>query len=367
MSIRPPRAGLIVTAAALLTGSLILSPTAQATPPTPEAADPAALAATTLDAQLGVRDAGSYFDAAQGKLVVTITDDADAQAVLAAGAIPKKVVRSSDDFDKIMRRLDRAARVVGTAWAVDPASNQVVVWFDESVDAGQRQRVEAVVKQLNDEEAAKSVERAAAGPAVRTENEAGTFSLFIQGGDAIYTGSSRCSLGFNVRSGSTTYFLTAGHCTNIGSTWYANSSRTTVLGTRAGSSFPGNDYGIVRYTNTSIAKPGSVNLYNGSSRDITGAGNAYVGQSVQRSGSTTGLRSGTVTALNATVNYAQGSVYQMIRTTVCAQGGDSGGPLFSGGTALGLTSGGSGNCTTGGTTFFQPVVEALNAYGVAVY
>ncbi|MEU0296361.1 serine protease, partial [Streptomyces cavourensis] len=33
----------------------------------------------------------------------------------------------------------------------------------------------------------------------------------------------------------------------------------------------------------------------------------------------------------------------------------------------GLTSGGSGNCSSGGTTFFQPVVEALNAYGVSVY
>ncbi len=38
-----------------------------------------------------------------------------------------------------------------------------------------------------------------------------------------------------------------------------------------------------------------------------------------------------------------------------------------GSTALGLTSGGSGNCRTGGTTFFQPVAEALNAYGFVVY
>ena len=35
-------------------------------------------------------------------------------------------------------------------------------------------------------------------------------------------------------------------------------------------------------------------------------------------------------------------------------------------TALGLTSGGSGNCSTGGTTFFQPVREAVNAYGVTM-
>ena len=110
-----------------------------------------------------------------------------------------------------------------------------------------------------------------------------------------------------------------------------------------------------------------VNLYNGTSQDITGAGNAYVGQAVKRSGSTTGVHSGSVSATNATVNYAEGSVYGLIKTNVCAEGGDSGGSLFAGSTALGMTSGGSGNCTTGGTTYFQPVTEALSVYGVSVY
>ncbi|MZG03432.1 trypsin-like serine protease, partial [Streptomyces sp. SID5614] len=51
---------------------------------------------------------------------------------------------------------------------------------------------------------------------------------------------------------------------------------------------------------------------------------------------------------------------------VCAEPGDSGGALFSGSTALGLTSGGSGNCSSGGTTFYQPVTEALSVYGVSI-
>ncbi|MYT57787.1 trypsin-like serine protease, partial [Streptomyces sp. SID7834] len=140
-------------------------------------------------------------------------------------------------------------------------------------------------------------------------------------------------------------------------------AHTTVLGTTAGSSFPGDDYGIVRYTNATVAKPGTVG-----SQDITGAADATIGMSVTRRGSTTGLHSGTVTGLNATVNYGGGDiVYGMIRTNVCAEPGDSGGPLYSGTRAIGLTSGGSGNCTSGGTTFFQPVTEALNAYGVSVF
>jgi streptogrisin B len=57
----------------------------------------------------------------------------------------------------------------------------------------------------------------------------------------------------------------------------------------------------------------------------------------------------------------------MIQTTVCAEPGDSGGPMYDGTKALGITSGGSGDCRTGGTTFFQPVPEAASAYGVTVY
>jgi streptogrisin D len=51
---------------------------------------------------------------------------------------------------------------------------------------------------------------------------------------------------------------------------------------------------------------------------------------------------------------------------VCAEPGDSGGPLFSGGEVIGLTSGGGGDCASGGETFFQPVAEALSATGTRI-
>ncbi|MFF5788950.1 S1 family peptidase [Streptomyces sp. NPDC012693] len=247
----------------------------------------------------------------------------------------------------------RGADVPGTAWYTDQATGKIVLTADSTVSAAE---IAKIKQAAGDRASSLEIKRAP-----------GTFSKLIAGGQAIYAGGGRCSLGFNVRSGSTYYALTAGHCTNIGSTWYTNSANTTVLGTRAGSSFPTNDYGIIRHSNASAAD-GRVYLYNGSYRDITGAANATVGQSVQRSGSTTGLRGGTVTGLNATVNYGGGDVvYGLIQTNVCAEPGDSGGALFSGTTALGLTSGGSGNCSTGGTTFFQPVTEALSAYGVSVF
>jgi len=245
--------------------------------------------------------------------------------------------------------LENSARIAGTAWSVDSASNTVVVSVDETVTGAKLQQVIAVAKKN--------------GNAIRIERMAGTLSPLISGGDAIYTGSARCSLGFNVRnSAGARYFLTAGHCTNIGSTWYANSSRTTVLGPRAGTSFPGNDYGLVRYSNTSISNPGAVG-----SQDITSSRTARVGESACRRGSTTGIHCGTILALNATVNYAEGSVSGLIRTNICAEPGDSGGSLYAGSAALGLTSGGSGNCRSGGTTFFQPVTEPLSVYGMSVY
>ena len=84
-----------------------------------------------------------------------------------------------------------------------------------------------------------------------------------------------------------------------------------------------------------------------------------MGAAVCRSGSTTGTRCGTVLAKNQTVVYPEGAVSGLTRTNVCAEGGDSGGPWLSGDQAQGVTSGGSGDCTAGGETFFQPVNEIL--------
>ncbi|GFJ90048.1 S1 family peptidase [Phytohabitans rumicis] len=302
--------------------------------------------ATALSTSLGARSGGAYLDAATGRMVVTVTDATAAQRVRAAGAVAKTVKYSATELDAVFARIEKSAAVVGSSRATDPTTNQVVVTVDSTVTGASLAAVKAAV--------------AAAGDAARLEQTAGTFSLMIAGGQAIYTGGSRCSLGFNVRTPTAFYFVTAGHCTNIGATW---SNGSTTIGTRAVSSFPGNDYGIVRYTNTSIAHPSAVWLYSGSStQSITSVGNAVVGQAVRRSGSTTGVRSGSVTATNASVTYAQGTVSGLIRTNVCAQPGDSGGSLFAGSSALGMTSGGSGNCTVGGTTFFQPLNEVFSTY-----
>ncbi|MER6704082.1 S1 family peptidase [Streptomyces fumanus] len=274
---------------------------------------------------------------------------AAAIAVPSANASETPSTFSSAELKSVSNSVLKAD-VPGTAWAVDSKTGKVLLTVDSTVSQAE---IAKIKKQAGENAGALTIKRTP-----------GTFSKLIQGGDAIYADSWRCSLGFNVQNSSgTQYFLTAGHCTDGAGNWYSNSARTTVIGTTAGSSFPGNDYGIVRYTG-SVSRPGTANGV-----DITSAATPAVGTTVIRDGSTTGTHSGRVTALNTTVNYGGGDIVSgLIQTTVCAEPGDSGGPLYSNsGIAYGLTSGGSGNCTSGGTTFFQPVTEALSAYGVNVY
>ena len=192
------RAALIGAAAGTLIGAL-LTPASAAARPDPQVR--AAEVASALSADLGGRSVGSYLDAS-GALVVNVTDAAAADHVRAAGATPKLVARSAAQLDAATAELGRSASIVGTAWAVDPVTNQVVVSVDSSVTGAKLDQLKAVVKGLGD--------------TVRVEYVPGVFTLNISGGDAIYGGGSRCSLGFNVRNSAGQYFfLTAGHCTNI--------------------------------------------------------------------------------------------------------------------------------------------------------
>jgi streptogrisin B len=249
---------------------------------------------------------------------------------------------SDDQLSAVSRAVERSG-VQGAAWSVDRVADRVVTTVDSTVSA--------------DEVA--TIKRAAGANAgaIRIERTSGVFRPLLSAGDAIYGSRYRCSLGFNVVKASTYYFLTAGHCGKVANTWYTNASHATLIGPTIGYSFPKNDYALVRYDNSSLSHPGGYTV-----------ADAFLGESVKRTGSTTGTHSGTVTGLNVTVRYqGGGTVEGMIQTTVCAEPGDSGGPLYDGTKALGLTSGGSGDCKSGGTTFYQPVREAANSYGVTVY
>ncbi|MEU8827711.1 S1 family peptidase [Streptomyces sp. NPDC048636] len=303
---------------------------------------------TTLGAS---RTAGSWLGT-DGRTVVAVTDEKAAAEVTRAGAHAKRVRYSMEQLDSAARTFRAAPRVAGTAWMVDPTSNKVVVLGDSTVSTDRWSRMKGVGARVGGE--------------VHMERTTGAFTTRTTGASPIFATGSRCSAGFNVTDGQNGYILTAGHCGPNGTSWFTDTSGKTGIGTTVQSSFPGNDFSLIRYDNGAQDRSGVVDVGGGRTVRITGVADPVVGQEVFRSGSTTGLRSGKVTGLNATVNYPEGTVSGLIRTTVCAEPGDSGGPLLAQGVALGVTSGGSGDCDRGGVTFFQPVTKALTALGVTI-
>ncbi|WP_235481750.1 S1 family peptidase [Streptomyces roseoverticillatus] len=318
----------------------------------PSAASDASLAGT-LVAALGGAAAGSYYDSTLGRLVVDVTDGRAADLVRAAGAAPRVVEHSKAELDSAHATLDSRITTPGTAWAADPRLNQVVLTADPTVTAADLVRIKDTARSL--------------GSAVVVKRSATKLTRFIAGGDGIWGSQYRCSLGFNVkRAGKPDAFVTAGHCGKVEADWRASNAGPVIARTEA-ATFPGRDYAIAAYPSTgAVDHPSAVNP---GLKAITGAGAATVGQAISRSGSSTGLKTGTVTALNATVNYKEGQVTGLIETSACAEGGDSGGPLFAGTLALGVLSGGSGSCAMpipAPRTYFQPVQEILTAYGATI-
>jgi streptogrisin C len=308
----------------------------------------------TLRIVLGDDYAASRFDGSSGKLVVDVTDASRVADVTAEGAVARVVQHSAAELNATQNKLEQSSASMPksvTSWYVDGVSNSVVV---EGTDAGAASWAKSM------------------GATVRfvQVSERPQTLWNVIGGQAIRNSSARCSAGFNARNNSTgaRYVIDAGHCGNLGGTWSGSGG---TLGTVFRSSFPGNDYSAINVSSSAAVSTGLVDRYSaGADVRVTGSSGGSVGQAVCRSGSTTGWHCGTINALNTTVQYQQGAVGQMIRTNVCAEPGDSGGSLVSNGTstvtALGLTSGGSGNCSSGGTTFFQPVNEALSAYGLSL-
>ncbi|GAB2872582.1 S1 family peptidase [Lentzea nigeriaca] len=296
-------------------------------------------------ASLGDAFGGAWIDQASGKLNVAVTRS----GLSVSGADVQVVQNSLTQLNGTKSVLDlMSAPAAITSWRVDEKSNSVVIEVDKSSRDAAAEQFIATAKSI--------------GSAVTVEEvtESPTPLYDLRGGDAIYMGGGRCSLGFSVQGG----FVTAGHCGTAGTA--VSGYNRVAAGTFAASTFPGNDYSWVR-TNANWTPRPWVNRYGGANVIVKGSSEAAVGAQICRSGSTTGWHCGSVQAKNQTVNYPQGTVRGLTRTNVCAEPGDSGGSWVAGsgwGQAQGVTSGGSGNCSSGGTTYFQPVNPILSRYGL---
>ncbi|TCB96230.1 S1 family peptidase [Micromonospora zingiberis] len=293
-----------------------------------------------LRSELGADYGGSWLSADGSQLNVAVADAAEAARVRATGAVPKVVERGVGQLDTLKTRMDRtAARAENVSgWYVDVASNSVVVLAAPGAEAAGWRFV-----------ARAGVPRQAVRMA--TEEQPRLFAD-VRGGEPFFVGSGRCSVGFAVVGG----YVTAGHCGRVGDR--TSGPDGELQGVFRASSFPGDDWAFVQVNSNTRVLPEVTDFRGGIAR-VAGSQEVPAGSSICRSGSTTGVRCGTVQARNATVRYPEGLVSGLVRTNVCAEPGDSGGSWISGNQAQGVTSGGSGDCVRGGTTFYQPVNEIL--------
>ncbi|MBK7621450.1 MAG: S1 family peptidase [Kineosporiaceae bacterium] len=300
-----------------------------------------------LRSRLGDAYAGSYLSPDGGVLTVAVTDAAAARTVEDADAIPAVVALSQSTLEETTSALDRqAAQAVPDgvwSWYVDVAANTVsIVARDQAA-------------------ATAFADAAGVAPAayrVTVSDEQPQPLADIRGGDAFYINNMyRCSVGFSVEGG----FVTAGHCGDAGAT-VAGFNRAAA-GVFKASNFPGTDFAFVQ-TNAGWTPQPWVKDAAGGNVQVAGSQEAVVGATVCRSGASTGWHCGTIQSKNATVSYPEGRVSGLTRTNACADHGDSGGAWISGQQAQGVTSGGNGNCTAGGTTYFQPLNPILSTYGL---
>lgn len=310
----------------------------------------AALLEPGIRAELGDTFAGSWLQGATAELVVATTESDDVSAIEKAGATAEVVEHSLTELEGVKDALDSAARTHATdrtpVWYVDVTSNTVVL------QAQQRQAAEAFLT-------AADVSRDSVRVVWSDDQPRPYYDL--RGGEAYYINNSgRCSVGFPVTRGDTPGFATAGHCGRAGST--TQGANRVDQGTFQASIFPGQDMAWVAVNSQWTPTPQVA----GSPQQVAGSTQAQVGASICRSGSTTGWHCGQIQQHNTSVSYPEGTISGVSQTTVCAEPGDSGGSYISGDQAQGVTSGGSGDCRSGGTTFYQPINPILSQYGLTL-
>ncbi|MEU1259851.1 alpha-lytic protease prodomain-containing protein [Streptomyces chartreusis] len=314
----------------------------------------AGVRAGRLRNSLGKRFAGAWLrGATSAELAVATTHADDVTAIQAQGAKAVVVKHPLSELQAVKEKLDKAANGANTrdtpVWYVDVPTNRVVV------RAVKKPAATAFIKAAGVQDKGVTVLVSAARPRPLAD---------LVGGEAYYIeGSARCSIGFSVTKDTQQGFASAGHCGNADDS--TAGFNMAAQGTFEASTFPGKDMSWVSVNSNWTATP-DVKGQGGQRTQVTGSVQALVGASICRSGSTTGWHCGTIEQHDTSVSYSQGTVDGVTETTVCAEPGDSGGPYISGSQAQGVTSGGSGDCTSGGTTFYQPINPILSDFGLVL-
>ncbi|OCC12920.1 S1 family peptidase [Streptomyces sp. PTY087I2] len=318
----------------------------------------------------GISGDGAFFDAS-GRPTVNAEDQAEAARIEKAGLDARVPARGQAALDGIKAELDRAAAAKTpsgvVAWSVDLPADQVTVKVNNERGAAAQAFL------------AKAAEHGSAVRIVRGEEKLEAKAAIYPGSKMTFNNTTQwCSVGYGARDSSgRQYLVTAGHCvTNTlryDGAAFAQGYRTRyALGTRSV------DMGILTINSghsitTSVGTWGNSNPV-----AVRGGTRASSGAAVCKSGATTGWTCGTIGSYNNTVTYVDRNggpdtvVSGLATSSVCVEGGDSGGAYISGNQAQGMTSGGPTDqkCTGGvnsrGSSYFQPLDDALGYYGLTL-
>lgn len=323
-------------------------------------------------AKSGISGDGAFFDAS-GTLTVNAGDQAEATRIEKAGLAARVPARGQAALDGIKAELDAlAAKKVPSgvvAWSVDLASDKVTVKVNNERGAAAKAFLAAAAK------------HGAAVQIVRGQEELAPQAAIYPGSKMTFNNTSNyCSVGYGARDSSgKQYLVTAGHCvTNTlrydGAAFAQGYKTRYALGTRSV------DMGILTVNSGHSIVTAVGTWGQGSTKTVAvkGVSRAASGAAICKSGATTGWTCGTIGSYNNTVTYKDLNggpdtvVSGLATSSVCTEGGDSGGAYISGNMAQGMTSGGpiGQECTGGvnsrGTSHFQPLDDALRYYGLTL-
>ncbi|WP_328867028.1 S1 family peptidase [Streptomyces sp. NBC_00304] len=322
----------------------------------------------------GIKADGAFFDR-KGALTVNATDTGTAARIKAEGLNSQVPAHGQAALDRIKARLDTAAVKQAptgvTAWSVDLASDTVTVEVNNASTPAARGFIK---------------EAKAFGSAVRVVS--GKQALSPMG--VIYPGSRMtfdkdgggflCSVGYGAHDSSgKQYLVTAGHCVeNLPVLSYNGTRFAKATGTRFAVGRRSVDMGVAAIDSGNSIATLVGTWGNGSDVAVNGSRRAASGAALCKSGQTTGWTCGKVNSYNASVTYTDQHggpdtvVTGLGSSSVCTEGGDSGGAYISGNQGQGMTSGGptgqqcAGGVNSRGSSYFQPLDDALSYYGLTL-
>jgi len=366
-----------------------------------------------LEQALGSRYAGVWFDQSKGRFILPLLPRSERSAAvgeLAAlglasdyATVPARfswatLEAEQREIDASMLDLIRKHSLapVSVRTSLDPATNKVEVEIAGDLSDGERALIEELTRGREAVELRESPLQSLQARLLGCSNAyCGTP---LRGGVEINNSSAACTAGFRaLGSNGKRYLLTAGHC--IQETpekqprwqWFSTNSDTGQTWLEIGSadqwqSLGQGDWAKINATGSrwdTASWPAAVVYWGGNAepkkalnelQPIVAEASSYLGETVCHSGATTGTTCGSVTGLNVTIQSEAGTNYgetEVNGQNLCAGPGDSGGPVFTGSTALGLVTAGTGFfCNTeffgAVAVFYAEIKKATSALEVKV-